>query len=57
MLTSMISVYKQNESAVVAVADSGVRILEDMDIFSPFVTENTMRVTGQGTGWPSLKEY
>lgn len=36
--------------AVVRIADSGKPLPDDMDIFEPFVTENTARTAGMGTG-------
>lgn len=45
-----ISVSRENEKAVIRIADSGNAIPDDMDIFEPFVTENSARMTGHGTG-------
>jgi len=35
---------------VIKILDSGAAIPQDMDIFEPFVTENTSRMSGRGTG-------
>ena len=45
-----ISVTKENEKSIVRISDSGNAIPEDMDIFEPFVTENTARTAGHGSG-------
>ena len=36
--------------ALIEIEDSGKPLPADMDIFEPFVTENTARTAGQGTG-------
>ncbi|MBE6848470.1 MAG: sensor histidine kinase [Ruminococcus sp.] len=36
--------------AVIVITDSGNGIPDDMDIFKPFVTENSARTIGHGTG-------
>ena len=45
-----IFVTRENEKAIVRISDSGNAIPEDMDIFEPFVTENTARTAGHGSG-------
>ena len=45
-----ISVTKENEKAVIKISDNGNPIPEDMNIFEPFVTENTARTAGHGSG-------
>ena len=49
-INARISVNMENGKAVIRIADSGSAIPADMDIFEPFVTENTSRTPGQGTG-------
>ena len=49
-INAKISVKKDNGKAVVRIADTGSEIPSDMDIFEPFVTENTARTVGHGTG-------
>lgn len=49
-IKAKISVEKENDNAVIKVSDSGNIIPDDMDIFEPFVTENTSRTHGKGTG-------
>ena len=49
-INARISVSKENGKAVIRIADSGSEIPADMDIFEPFVTENSSRTPGQGTG-------
>ena len=49
-IKAVISVSRENGNAVIRIADSGEPIPGDMDIFEPFVTENSARTTGHGTG-------
>lgn len=49
-IKAKISVFKNADDAVVKIADSGTALPADMDIFEPFVTENTARTAGHGTG-------
>lgn len=44
------SVRKENDKAEIRIADSGKALPDDIDIFEPFVTENSARTTGHGTG-------
>lgn len=44
------SLHQQQDRAILRIADSGKPLPEDMDIFEPFVTENTARTAGHGTG-------
>ena len=46
----MISIRKDNDKAEISIADSGEPLPEGVDIFEPFVTENTARTVGHGTG-------
>jgi len=45
-----IAVKQEHEKAVVRISDSGNAIPENMDVFEPFVTENTARTAGHGSG-------
>ena len=45
-----IAVFQNENNAVIRIADSGTALPENMDIFEPFVTENTARTNGHGTG-------
>ena len=45
-----IAIKQEHEKAVVKISDSGNVIPENMDIFEPFVTENTARTAGHGSG-------
>ena len=45
-----ISVGRDKDKAFIKIADSGNDIPDDMDIFEPFVTENSARTAGHGTG-------
>ncbi len=49
-IKAKISVREENGKAVIRIADSGAEIPADMDIFEPFVTKNTSRTAGRGTG-------
>lgn len=49
-IKAKVSVCKENDKAEIRIADSGNALPEDMDIFEPFVTENTARTLGHGTG-------
>lgn len=49
-IKAKVSVGREDSKAVIKIADSGEPLPENMDIFEPFVTENTARTTGQGTG-------
>ena len=41
---------RKGDKSVISFADSGSSLPTDMDIFEPFVTENTARTAGRGTG-------
>ena len=41
---------RSDKKAVIRILDTGAEIPQDMDIFEPFVTENTSRMSGGGTG-------
>lgn len=49
-IKAKISVAEENGNAVVRIADSGNALPAGADIFEPFVTENTARTVGHGTG-------
>ena len=49
-IQAKISVGREKNKAVIMIADSGNEIPDDMDIFKPFVTENSARTIGHGTG-------
>ena len=49
-IKAKISVGKSEHTAVIKIFDTGAEIPQDMDIFEPFVTENTSRMSGHGTG-------
>jgi len=49
-IKAFISLEQKAGKAVLQIADSGNPLPEDMDIFEPFVTENTARTAGRGTG-------
>ena len=49
-IKARVSVAKGYEKAVIHIADSGEQLPEGVDIFEPFVTENTARTVGRGTG-------
>ena len=49
-IKAKISVSEENGRAVIKIADSGDVLPEGVDIFEPFVTENTARTAGRGTG-------
>ncbi|MBR6617241.1 MAG: HAMP domain-containing histidine kinase [Oscillospiraceae bacterium] len=49
-IKAKISVAREKDKAVIIIADSGNEIPDDMDIFKPFVTENSARTIGHGTG-------
>ena len=49
-IKAKISVSEVSGKAVIRIADSGNALPEGVDIFEPFVTENTARTVGQGTG-------
>ena len=49
-IKTKISVKREAEKAVIRIADRGAVLPADVDIFEPFVTENTARTAGQGTG-------
>ena len=49
-IKAKISVEKAGEKVVIKILDTGAEIPQDMDIFEPFVTENTSRMSGHGTG-------
>ncbi len=49
-IKTKISVGRENEKAVIMIADSGNEIPNDMNIFEPFITENSARTIGHGTG-------
>ena len=41
---------RSDKNVLIKIFDSGTEIPQDMDIFEPFVTENTSRMSGRGTG-------
>ena len=41
---------KSDKNVLIKILDTGAEIPQDMDIFEPFVTENTSRMSGGGTG-------
>lgn len=45
-----IALRQEQSNAIIRIADSGKPLPTDMDIFEPFVTENTARTAGHGTG-------
>lgn len=49
-IRASISLRQEQGSAVIRIADSGKPLPADMDIFEPFVTENTARTAGHGSG-------
>ena len=49
-IKASISVGREQQKAYIRIADSGNELPSDMDIFEPFVTENTARTIGHGTG-------
>ena len=49
-IKAKISVSSADGKALIRISDSGNEIPEGMDIFEPFVTENSSRTLGQGTG-------
>lgn len=49
-IKAKVSVSEDNGKAVILIADSGEQLPEGVDIFEPFVTENTARTIGHGTG-------
>ncbi|MEE5993439.1 MAG: HAMP domain-containing sensor histidine kinase [Oscillospiraceae bacterium] len=49
-IRAKVSVYKDNNKAEIKIADSGEPLPKGMDIFEPFMTENTARTVGHGTG-------
>lgn len=49
-IRAKVSVTDDNGKAVIHIADSGAALPENVDIFEPFVTENTARTVGHGTG-------
>jgi len=49
-ISAKISVAEEGGKAVIRIADSGDPLPDGEDIFKPFVTENTARTVGQGTG-------
>ena len=49
-IKAKVSVADDNGKAVIRIADSGDPLPDGVDIFKPFITENTARTVGQGTG-------
>ena len=49
-IRAKVSVRRNNGKAEIRIADSGEPLPEGVDIFEPFVTENTARTAGRGTG-------
>jgi signal transduction histidine kinase len=49
-ISVLVTLRREQNRAVLRIADSGKPLPEDMDIFEPFATENTARTAGQGTG-------
>ena len=41
---------RSDKNVLIKILDTGAEIPQDMDIFEPFVTENTSRMSGGGTG-------
>ena len=52
-IRAKVSVAEENGKAVIRISDSGDPLPEGVDIFEPFVTENTARTVGRGT-WLGL---
>ena len=46
----LIKVTSNGQNAYISIADTGEVIPPDMDIFEPFVTENSARISGKGSG-------
>lgn len=46
----LVRLYLDGKKAKLIIADDGLPIPKDMDIFEPFVTENAARTSGKGTG-------
>ena len=49
-IRAKVSVRRENGKAEIRIADSGVPLPGGLDVFEPFVTENTARTAGHGTG-------
>ena len=49
-IKAKVSVGTENGRTLIRIADSGMPLPENTDIFAPFVTENTARTLGHGTG-------
>ena len=49
-IRAKVSIRKDNDKAEISIADSGEPLPEGVDIFEPFVTKNTARTVGHGTG-------
>lgn len=49
-ITFYVRMEKINDNCIITMADTGADIPRGMDIFEPFVTENSARSTGRGTG-------
>lgn len=49
-IKAKVSVRRDNDKAEIRIADSGNALPDGVDIFEPFVTENTARTVGHGTG-------
>ena len=49
-IKAKVAVEKKEDKVVIKILDTGAEIPQDMDIFEPFVTENTSRMSGRGTG-------
>ena len=49
-ITFYVRMDKEGDKCVITLADTGNDIPQGMDIFEPFVTENSARSAGRGTG-------
>ena len=49
-IRASITLRQEQGKAVIRIADNGKPLPADMNIFEPFVTENTARTAGHGTG-------
>lgn len=49
-IKAKVSVRRANDKAEIRIADSGKALPDGVEIFEPFVTENTARTAGHGTG-------
>jgi len=49
-IRAKVTVRRDNDRSEIKITDSGEPLPDGVDIFEPFVTENTARTVGQGTG-------